>query len=76
MSEERHSDIPARFRDTKGIERAIRAGLQIMLRIKKLLGYPVVVGLPGGGVKIIPPEDIVLDPEFDGPVTLPDDMLP
>ena len=67
--------ISERMRDREGIDRAIRAGVQNMLRIHKLLGYPIVVGRDGK-VIVIPPEEIELDPEFDGPPKLPDDMLP
>ena len=75
MKTRRNPDIAARLRDSEGIARAIRAGVQNALRIHKLLGYPVVAGRDGK-VVIIPPEEIVLDPEFDGPPVLPDYMIP
>lgn len=75
MSDQDRTSIPERFRDREGIDRAIRAGVQNALRIHKLLGYPIAVGRDGK-VVIIPPEEIELDPEFDGPPKLPDDMLP
>ncbi len=76
MSERNHVDIAARMRDHEGIDRAIRAGVQNALRIHKLLGHPIAVGRPDGSVVIVPPEEIELDPEFDGPPKLPDWMIP
>ncbi len=75
MGSEGDSQIPDRFRDTEAITRAIHAGVQNALRIHKLLGYPVVAGR-NGKIIIIPPEEIELDPEFEGPPTLPDHMIP
>jgi hypothetical protein len=75
MNEKKPSAIPDRFTDSKAIHRAIRAGVENMLRINKLLGLPV-VGVRDGKPILIPPEEIVLDPEFDGPLILPDWMIP
>ena len=64
-----------RLRDREGIDKAIRAGVQQALRVHKLLGHPIAIGRDGK-VVIVPPEEIELDPEFDGPPKLPDEMLP
>lgn len=76
MSANGKPSITDLMRDKEGMDRAIRRGVQQALRVHKLLGHPIAVGLPDGSVKIIPPEEIELDPEFDGPPKLPDDMLP
>jgi hypothetical protein len=64
------------MRDTEGIDRAIRRGVQEALRIHKLLGHPIAVGRPDGSVEWIKPEDIEVDDENDSPPKLPDHMIP
>jgi hypothetical protein len=63
------------MRDNEGIQKAIHAGVQQALRVHKLLGHPIAVGRKGK-VVIVPPEEIQLDEEANGPPKLPDSMIP
>jgi hypothetical protein len=65
-----------RLRDRKGIDQAIRAGVQQAMRVHKLLGHSIAVGRPDGSVVIVPPEEIQLDDDKNGPPKLPDSMIP
>ncbi|MCI0680697.1 MAG: hypothetical protein L0Y71_01220 [Gemmataceae bacterium] len=63
------------MRDNEGIAKAIRAGVQQALRVHKLLGQPIAAGR-NGKVVVIPPEEIELDEDTNGPPKLPDHMIP
>lgn len=67
--------IIERIRDREGVRKAIRAGVQEGLRVHKMLGHPVVTER-NGKVTWIPPEEIELDEEKNGPPKLPDHMIP
>jgi len=76
MSTNGKPSMAERLRDRKGIDNAIRAGVQQAMRVHKLLGHPIAVGQPDGSVVIVPPEEIELDEESNGPPKLPDHMIP
>ena len=67
--------VADRMRDTPGMLRAMREGVQQALRVHKLLGHPIAVGRDGK-VLIIQPEDIQIDEQNDGAPKLPDDAIP
>ena len=76
MSSNGRPSMAERLRDRKGIDKAIRAGVQQAMRVHKLLGHPIAVGRPDGSVVIVPPEEIQLDDETNGAPKLPDSMIP
>jgi hypothetical protein len=64
-----------RIRDREAVGKAIRKGVQSALRVHKRLGHPIVTERDGK-VVWIPPEEIQLDEEKNGPPKLPDHMIP
>lgn len=75
MSSNGKKPMIERIRDREGVQKAIRKGVQDALRVHKLLGHPIVTERDGR-VVWIPPEEIKLDEEKNGPPKLPDHMIP
>lgn len=67
--------IPELLQDRSLIQRAMREAVQDAIRVHKLLGHPIVVWRDGK-IVTVPPEDIQLNEEKNGPPKLPDDAIP
>lgn len=75
MSANGKRSMVERIRDRDGVRKAIRKGVQGALRVHKRLGHPVVTERDGK-VVWVPPEEIQLDADENGPPKLPDHMIP
>jgi hypothetical protein len=75
MSESTSDRIDAFFSDNDRLTKAMGKAVQDALRVHKALGHSV-VSWENGKVVIIPPEEIQLEEPANGPVPLPQDMIP
>ena len=75
MDKSSSEKIDAFFSDNERLTKAMGRAVQDALRVHKALGHSV-VSWEDGKVVIIPPEEIQLEEPADGPIKLPQDMIP
>jgi hypothetical protein len=75
MADSQSEKIDAFFSDNERLSKAMGRAVQEALRVHKALGHSV-VSWENGKVVIIPPEEIQLEEPANGPVKLPQDMIP
>jgi hypothetical protein len=75
MGESNTDKIAAFFSDSKRVAAAMGQAVQDALRVHKALGHSV-VSWENGKVVIIPPDEIQLEEPANGPIKLPQDMIP
>ena len=63
------------FSDNQRLTQAMGTAVQDAMRVHKLLGHPIVTWRDGK-VVIVPPQEIEVDGEKDGPPKLPNDAIP